>query len=197
MDLGNSLAYWVQADDDFIMRMMSRQPTHLPGMLTRQEVVEYYCEQDGLQAGELRVLRGLRSLPPRGYRAADLLPLPSPADTQSGVQTILARHARDRLAVPPPHPEKRVLTWARPTAFGTVSPRMRPSPAPAHHAHSIPMQFLRYVVHSLTLNLLLPCHTGPDKPIPYPQRSLPTNSSTGNKDMLDTKAARFMLRAWA
>ena len=35
MDLGNSLAYWVQADDDFFIRSMRRQPTHLPGMLTR------------------------------------------------------------------------------------------------------------------------------------------------------------------
>ncbi|HLP20470.1 MAG TPA: phosphotransferase family protein [Chitinophagales bacterium] len=43
MDLGNSLAYWVQADDDFIARQTRRQPTHLPGMLTRKEVIEYYC----------------------------------------------------------------------------------------------------------------------------------------------------------
>jgi len=49
MDLGNSLAYWIQADDDFIMRMMSRQPTHLPGMLKRQEVVEYYCSRMGFK----------------------------------------------------------------------------------------------------------------------------------------------------
>ena len=43
MDLGNSLAYWVQADDDFIAKQTRRQPTHLPGMLTRNEVIEYYC----------------------------------------------------------------------------------------------------------------------------------------------------------
>ncbi len=48
MDLGNSLAYWVQADDDFIARSTRRQPTHLPGMLTRAEVVEYYCDRMGL-----------------------------------------------------------------------------------------------------------------------------------------------------
>ncbi|NNM52658.1 MAG: phosphotransferase family protein, partial [Pseudomonadales bacterium] len=30
MDLGNSLAYWVQADDEPMMQMMRRQPTHLP-----------------------------------------------------------------------------------------------------------------------------------------------------------------------
>ncbi len=48
MDLGNSLAYWVQADDDETFQMMRRQPTHLPGMLTRQEVIDYYTEKTGI-----------------------------------------------------------------------------------------------------------------------------------------------------
>jgi aminoglycoside phosphotransferase (APT) family kinase protein len=47
MDLGNALAYWVEAGDDFIARRTRRQPTHLPGMLTRREVVSYYCAQMG------------------------------------------------------------------------------------------------------------------------------------------------------
>lgn len=51
MDLGNSLAYWVQADDDCVMRSVRRQPTHLPGMLTRREVVDSYCERAGLRPG--------------------------------------------------------------------------------------------------------------------------------------------------
>jgi aminoglycoside phosphotransferase (APT) family kinase protein len=50
MDLGNSLAYWVQADDDFIARKFRRQPTHLPGMLTRREVVEHYLSRTGRKA---------------------------------------------------------------------------------------------------------------------------------------------------
>ncbi len=50
MDLGNSLAYWVQADDDFFHKMLRRQPTHLPGMLTRREVVEYYGGKMGFRA---------------------------------------------------------------------------------------------------------------------------------------------------
>lgn len=49
MDLGNSLAYWVQADDDFFMKMIRRQPTHLPGMLTRKQVVQYYCDKMNIQ----------------------------------------------------------------------------------------------------------------------------------------------------
>ncbi len=50
MDLGNALAYWVQADDDFFIRTLRRQPTHLPGMMTRREVVDYYCAQTGRRA---------------------------------------------------------------------------------------------------------------------------------------------------
>ena len=50
MDLGSALAYWVQADDDKILRATRRQPTHLPGMLSRKEVVSYYCEKMGLNA---------------------------------------------------------------------------------------------------------------------------------------------------
>ena len=49
MDLGNSLAYWVQADDDPGMQMLRRQPTHRPGMLSREEVVAYYLDKSGLQ----------------------------------------------------------------------------------------------------------------------------------------------------
>jgi aminoglycoside phosphotransferase (APT) family kinase protein len=45
MDLGNTLAYWVEADDDFLAQMTRRQPTHLDGMLTRQQVVAYYCDK--------------------------------------------------------------------------------------------------------------------------------------------------------
>ncbi|HET7456934.1 MAG TPA: phosphotransferase family protein [Gemmatimonadaceae bacterium] len=48
MDLGAALAYWVQADDGPLMRMTRRQPTHLPGMLRREQVVEYYLDRTGL-----------------------------------------------------------------------------------------------------------------------------------------------------
>lgn len=51
MDLGGSLAYWVQADDDATFQSFRRQPTHVPGMLTRREVVDYYGERSGLAVG--------------------------------------------------------------------------------------------------------------------------------------------------
>jgi aminoglycoside phosphotransferase (APT) family kinase protein len=47
MELGSALAYWVQADDDPTYRAMRRQPTHLPGMLSRAEVVELYAQRTG------------------------------------------------------------------------------------------------------------------------------------------------------
>jgi aminoglycoside phosphotransferase (APT) family kinase protein len=47
MDLGNSLAYWVEVGDPVQMQMTRRQPTHLPGMMTRDEVVKYYCTAMG------------------------------------------------------------------------------------------------------------------------------------------------------
>jgi aminoglycoside phosphotransferase (APT) family kinase protein len=51
MDLGNSLAYWVQADDDEYFRATRRQPTNAPGMLTRAEVVDHYAARTGLAVG--------------------------------------------------------------------------------------------------------------------------------------------------
>jgi len=53
MDLGNSLAYWIQADDDRFARKTRMQPTHLPGMMTRSEVVAYYCERRGLKPSNM------------------------------------------------------------------------------------------------------------------------------------------------
>lgn len=52
MDLGNSLAYWVQADDDKFFQSLRRQPTQLEGMLTRDEVVEYYLTKTGIQCSD-------------------------------------------------------------------------------------------------------------------------------------------------
>lgn len=48
MDLAGSIAYWIQADDDETALLLRRQPTHLPGMPTRREVVDYYCDRMGL-----------------------------------------------------------------------------------------------------------------------------------------------------
>jgi aminoglycoside phosphotransferase (APT) family kinase protein len=47
MDLGGSMAYWIQADDEPMYHALRRQPSHVPGMLTRREVVAYYGERSG------------------------------------------------------------------------------------------------------------------------------------------------------
>jgi aminoglycoside phosphotransferase (APT) family kinase protein len=47
MDLANSIGYWIQADEPRHVQAFRRQPTHLPGMMTRDEVVAYYCSRTG------------------------------------------------------------------------------------------------------------------------------------------------------
>ena len=47
MDLGAGLAYWVQGDDDPDFQSFRRVPTHLPGMLTRAEMIAGYGERAG------------------------------------------------------------------------------------------------------------------------------------------------------
>ena len=42
LDLGTMLVYWIQADDNAIAKGTRRQPTHVPGMLRREEVLAYY-----------------------------------------------------------------------------------------------------------------------------------------------------------
>ncbi|CAB4609464.1 unannotated protein [freshwater metagenome] len=47
MDLGSALAYWVDRGDDEAFAFLRRQPSHLPGMPTREEFVERYLELSG------------------------------------------------------------------------------------------------------------------------------------------------------
>ncbi|MCW2833903.1 MAG: thrB 2 [Nocardioides sp.] len=47
MDLGGALAFWIQADDSEELRLTKRVPTDLPGMITRDEFVQRYCERMG------------------------------------------------------------------------------------------------------------------------------------------------------
>ncbi|MEX5539242.1 phosphotransferase family protein [Pseudomonas poae] len=49
MDLGNTLAYWIEAADPAPVQLMRRQPSNAPGMLTRREFVDYYAERAGIQ----------------------------------------------------------------------------------------------------------------------------------------------------
>ncbi|RIW14584.1 phosphotransferase family protein [Algoriphagus lacus] len=46
MDLGTSLAYWAEADDPDILKMFNM--SHLPGNMSRQDVIEYYAARSPL-----------------------------------------------------------------------------------------------------------------------------------------------------
>jgi len=47
MDLGNSLAYWVEENDPDYMQMIRSMPTNIPGAMTRQQILEHYEERTG------------------------------------------------------------------------------------------------------------------------------------------------------
>ncbi|MHA7128515.1 phosphotransferase family protein [Algoriphagus namhaensis] len=51
MDLGTTLAYWAQREDTDILKMFNL--THLPGNLTRAEVVDYYSQRSSLDLNSL------------------------------------------------------------------------------------------------------------------------------------------------
>lgn len=49
MDLGNTLAYWIEAQDPAPVQLMRRQPSNAEGMLNRQEFIDYYAERAGIE----------------------------------------------------------------------------------------------------------------------------------------------------
>jgi aminoglycoside phosphotransferase (APT) family kinase protein len=51
LDLGNTLAYWVQHDDPPNAQAIRMQPSNLPGMLSRDEIARYYAEKTGREIG--------------------------------------------------------------------------------------------------------------------------------------------------
>lgn len=51
MDVGGSLAYWIEAQDPYCWRLLRRQPTHLPGMLSRDDFLDYYLDKRNLVVG--------------------------------------------------------------------------------------------------------------------------------------------------
>ncbi|KZS42990.1 aminoglycoside phosphotransferase [Aquimarina aggregata] len=57
MDLGNSLAYWIEDNDTSFAKSMRRQPSNIPGMLTREEIITYYCQKTGREVDDFRFYR--------------------------------------------------------------------------------------------------------------------------------------------
>ncbi len=52
MDLGTTLGYWVEADDDPRAKMLAFGPTFLEGSMTRRELVERYRERSGREVAD-------------------------------------------------------------------------------------------------------------------------------------------------
>lgn len=57
MDLGCSLAYWVEAADPPALRATRMLPTQLPGSLLRREVLDRYASRRGLPVPDFRFYR--------------------------------------------------------------------------------------------------------------------------------------------
>ena len=57
MDLGNSMAYWVQADDPDEVQAGRSQPSNADGMLTRDEVIRYFADKTGLDVSKFGFYR--------------------------------------------------------------------------------------------------------------------------------------------
>jgi aminoglycoside phosphotransferase (APT) family kinase protein len=53
MDLGTSLGYWMNADDEPGLRALPAGPTTVPGNLTRTEVAARYAEQSGRDMSQI------------------------------------------------------------------------------------------------------------------------------------------------
>lgn len=53
LDLGCSLAYWVEANDPETMHAIRMMPTHLSGMMSRQEIFERYCTKRNIVGARL------------------------------------------------------------------------------------------------------------------------------------------------
>ena len=121
------MAYWVQDDDDEFFRQFRRQPTNLPGMLSRAEVVELLLRAHRLlgDAGAVALLRGLRAVPARRDRAADLLPLLPQADLQRGLRDLRPGRAAPRAALQRDH--RRAREWGRSCWSGTARRRGTPT----------------------------------------------------------------------
>lgn len=48
MELGTVLCAWTEANDPPVAQLSRQQPTTVPGMMTRAEVMDYYCKRMGL-----------------------------------------------------------------------------------------------------------------------------------------------------
>jgi aminoglycoside phosphotransferase (APT) family kinase protein len=54
MDLGAALTYWIESGEKGLAEQFRMQPSNLPGMLTRAEIVDLYFQRSGLEPRDFR-----------------------------------------------------------------------------------------------------------------------------------------------
>lgn len=54
MDVGISLAHWITVDDDDRLQAVRSGPTHLPGMMSRDNYIARYAKKSGLDVRDIR-----------------------------------------------------------------------------------------------------------------------------------------------
>ena len=54
MDLGCSLAYWIEKNDPPQMQAVRMMPTQIDGMMTRQQIIEYYAKKRNINIDEFQ-----------------------------------------------------------------------------------------------------------------------------------------------
>ncbi|MBJ7458283.1 MAG: phosphotransferase family protein [Thermoleophilaceae bacterium] len=54
MDLGSALAYWIEPGETGMAEKFRLQPSNVPGMLTRREIVALYSEKSGIEIDDFR-----------------------------------------------------------------------------------------------------------------------------------------------
>lgn len=57
MDLGATLAYWIEPGEGGFAEQFRLQPSNVPGMLTREEIVALYAEKSGIEIPDFRFYR--------------------------------------------------------------------------------------------------------------------------------------------
>ena len=89
MDLGGALAYWIEDSDDAFMRRF-RPALERSGdvVAPRDRGPLLRAEGTHADAGGVAVLRGVRAVPARRHRPADLVPLRPRADHQRGLRDL-------------------------------------------------------------------------------------------------------------
>ncbi len=103
MDLGCSLAYWIEKNDPPELQAIRMMPTHLDGMMSRNEIVEYYANKRNLSLDDFNYyyvfgLFRLAGIVQQIYKRFDLGKTTNPAFAAFGqIANILINQATSKI----------------------------------------------------------------------------------------------------